>query len=77
MSAVQLAMLGDLPYTALRDAIIPHPMLVKGLNTLFWSAPTNSDITEEEQPKNSDGKRGALSHEARSSHEGRRTQTIR
>jgi hypothetical protein len=68
---------GDLPYTALRDPIITQPMIVEGLNALFWSAPKNSDVSEEEQPKNSDSKRGAISHEARSSHEGRRPQTIR
>jgi pyruvate/2-oxoglutarate dehydrogenase complex dihydrolipoamide dehydrogenase (E3) component len=32
MAAVQMAMLGGLPFTALRDGIIAHPTL---LNTLF------------------------------------------
>lgn len=31
----QLAMLGKLPYTALRDAISPHPGLAEALNNLF------------------------------------------
>lgn len=34
-SVVQMAMLGDLPYTAVRDAIIAHPLLAEGLNLLF------------------------------------------
>jgi pyruvate/2-oxoglutarate dehydrogenase complex dihydrolipoamide dehydrogenase (E3) component len=40
MSAVQIAMLGSLPWTALRDAILTHPTLVEGLNALFSTAPT-------------------------------------
>ncbi len=39
MSAVQIAMLGHLPYTALRDAILAHPTLMEGLVVLFSSAP--------------------------------------
>lgn len=35
MTAVQLAMLGGLPYTALRDGILAHPTLAEGLNMLF------------------------------------------
>lgn len=35
MSLVQVAMLGDLPYTALRDAIFAHPTISEGLNMLF------------------------------------------
>ncbi|MFM0526891.1 FAD-dependent oxidoreductase [Paraburkholderia strydomiana] len=34
-TAVQMAMLGGLPYTALRDAIIAHPLMSEGLNLLF------------------------------------------
>lgn len=37
MSAVQLAMMGGLPYTALRDAIFAHPTLAEALNNLFAS----------------------------------------
>jgi hypothetical protein len=40
MSAVQIAMMAGLPYTALRDAILTHPTLNKGLKVLFSSAPT-------------------------------------
>jgi len=39
MSAVQLAMAGNLPYTVLRDAIIAHPTLMEGLVVLFSSTP--------------------------------------
>ena len=40
MSCVQIAMIGGLPYTALRDAILPHPTLAEGLEALFSSEPT-------------------------------------
>ena len=36
-SVVQTAMLGDLPWTVLRDAIYPHPGLAESLNNLFDS----------------------------------------
>jgi pyruvate/2-oxoglutarate dehydrogenase complex dihydrolipoamide dehydrogenase (E3) component len=35
MAVVQMAMLGNLPFTALRDGIIAHPTLAEGLNMLF------------------------------------------
>ncbi|RQS63137.1 FAD-dependent oxidoreductase [Burkholderia sp. Bp8984] len=34
-TAVQMAMLGGLPYAAVRDAIIAHPIVSEGLNLLF------------------------------------------
>ncbi len=37
MSAVQIAMLGGLPYTALRDGVFAHPTLAESLNNLFAS----------------------------------------
>jgi len=37
MAMLQIAMLGDLPYTALRDGIWAHPTLAEGLNNLFFS----------------------------------------
>jgi pyruvate/2-oxoglutarate dehydrogenase complex dihydrolipoamide dehydrogenase (E3) component len=43
MSAVQIAMLGHLPYTALREAILTHPTLAEGLVILFSSVPTVID----------------------------------
>jgi pyruvate/2-oxoglutarate dehydrogenase complex dihydrolipoamide dehydrogenase (E3) component len=39
MSAVQIAMIGDLPYTTMRDAILSHPTLMEGLIVLFSSTP--------------------------------------
>ncbi|MET7244186.1 FAD-dependent oxidoreductase [Methylobacterium sp. EM32] len=39
MTAVQMAMMGGLPYTALRDAILAHPTLAEGLNLLFATVP--------------------------------------
>jgi pyruvate/2-oxoglutarate dehydrogenase complex dihydrolipoamide dehydrogenase (E3) component len=39
MAAVQIAMIGELPYTALRDAVLTHPTLVEGLIPLFSSVP--------------------------------------
>ena len=35
MSMIEIAMLGNLPYTALRDAIFSHPTLAESLNNLF------------------------------------------
>ena len=35
MAAVQTAMLGGLPYTVFRDAILAHPTMAEGLNELF------------------------------------------
>lgn len=37
MAIVEVAMMGQLPYTALRDAIFTHPSLSESLNTLFFS----------------------------------------
>jgi pyruvate/2-oxoglutarate dehydrogenase complex dihydrolipoamide dehydrogenase (E3) component len=37
MAMIQIAMLGNLPYTALRDAVFAHPTLAESLNTLFSS----------------------------------------
>jgi pyruvate/2-oxoglutarate dehydrogenase complex dihydrolipoamide dehydrogenase (E3) component len=38
MSAVQIAMIAGLPYTALRDAVLTHPTLAEGIIVLFSSA---------------------------------------
>jgi pyruvate/2-oxoglutarate dehydrogenase complex dihydrolipoamide dehydrogenase (E3) component len=35
MAAVQTAMLGGLPYTVFREAILAHPTMAEGLNELF------------------------------------------
>jgi pyruvate/2-oxoglutarate dehydrogenase complex dihydrolipoamide dehydrogenase (E3) component len=37
MSMLQLAMMGQLPYTALEDGIFAHPAFAEGLNTLFMN----------------------------------------
>lgn len=37
LAAVQTAMLGGLPYTALRDAIFTHPTAAEGLIPMFTS----------------------------------------
>jgi hypothetical protein len=39
MTSVQMAMLGGLDFTALRDGIIAHPTLAEGLNLLFSNIP--------------------------------------
>ena len=35
MSMLEIAMLGHLPYPALRDAVFAHPTLAESLNNLF------------------------------------------
>ena len=40
MAVVQMAMIGNLPYTAIRDAILNHPTLAEGLIVLFSATPT-------------------------------------
>ncbi len=35
MSVLEVAMMGKLPYTALRDGIFAHPTLAESLNNLF------------------------------------------
>jgi pyruvate/2-oxoglutarate dehydrogenase complex dihydrolipoamide dehydrogenase (E3) component len=39
MAVVETAMLGNLPYTLLRDAILMHPTMAEGLKVLFSSVP--------------------------------------
>jgi pyruvate/2-oxoglutarate dehydrogenase complex dihydrolipoamide dehydrogenase (E3) component len=39
MGAVQVAMIGGLPYTTLRDAVFTHPTLLEGLIGLFSAVP--------------------------------------
>jgi len=39
MAVVQTAMLGGLPYTVLRDAILTHPTMAEGLSGLFGNVP--------------------------------------
>ena len=42
MAVVQTAMIGRLPYTALRDAILTHPTMAEGLVFLFATVPASS-----------------------------------
>ena len=39
MGAIQIAMLGNLPYTVLREAVLTHPTLLEGLIPLFSTVP--------------------------------------
>jgi pyruvate/2-oxoglutarate dehydrogenase complex dihydrolipoamide dehydrogenase (E3) component len=42
MAAVQTAMLANLPYQKLRDAILTHPTMAEGLGSLFENVPPRS-----------------------------------
>ncbi len=42
MVAVQIAMLGKLPYTTLREAILTHPTISEGLTDLLANVPTQA-----------------------------------
>jgi pyruvate/2-oxoglutarate dehydrogenase complex dihydrolipoamide dehydrogenase (E3) component len=42
MAVVQTAMLADLPYPKLRDAILAHPTMAEGLGDLFANIPPRS-----------------------------------
>jgi pyruvate/2-oxoglutarate dehydrogenase complex dihydrolipoamide dehydrogenase (E3) component len=37
MAVLQIAMMGNLPYTAIRDGIFAHPTLAESLNNLFMA----------------------------------------
>jgi pyruvate/2-oxoglutarate dehydrogenase complex dihydrolipoamide dehydrogenase (E3) component len=39
MGAIQIAMIGGLPYTAVRDAVLTHPTLLEGFTPLFSTVP--------------------------------------
>jgi pyruvate/2-oxoglutarate dehydrogenase complex dihydrolipoamide dehydrogenase (E3) component len=43
MAVVQAAMLGHLPYSVLRDAILAHPTMAEGLNALFGNVQSRAD----------------------------------
>ena len=44
MAAIQTAMLADLPYTKLRDAVIAHLTFAEGLGPLFESVPLRQPL---------------------------------
>jgi hypothetical protein len=37
MSVLQMAMMGGVPYTAIRDEVFAHPALSESLNNLFMA----------------------------------------
>jgi pyruvate/2-oxoglutarate dehydrogenase complex dihydrolipoamide dehydrogenase (E3) component len=37
MTVLQIAMMGNVPYTILRDAVFAHPTLAESLNNLFMT----------------------------------------
>jgi pyruvate/2-oxoglutarate dehydrogenase complex dihydrolipoamide dehydrogenase (E3) component len=48
MAMLQIAMMGKVPYTALRDAVFAHPTLAESLNNLFTmidETPTSGGVT--------------------------------
>jgi len=42
MAVVQTAIIGGMPYAALRDAIFTHPTAAEGLGSLFASTPVSA-----------------------------------
>src|SRR5579864_4235151 len=44
MAVVQAAMMGKLPYTALRDAVFTHPTMAEGLGPLFGRVPARTQV---------------------------------
>jgi pyruvate/2-oxoglutarate dehydrogenase complex dihydrolipoamide dehydrogenase (E3) component len=42
MAVVQTAMLAELPYPKLRDAIIAHPTMAEGIGSLLENVPARS-----------------------------------
>jgi pyruvate/2-oxoglutarate dehydrogenase complex dihydrolipoamide dehydrogenase (E3) component len=50
MAVVQTAMLGGLPYTALRDAIFAHPTAAEGLVAMFGSPLLEPERTKGQGP---------------------------
>ncbi len=45
MAVVQMAMLADLPYTRLRDAVLAHPTMAEGLGFLFCERAASVPVT--------------------------------
>jgi pyruvate/2-oxoglutarate dehydrogenase complex dihydrolipoamide dehydrogenase (E3) component len=45
LSVVQTAMMGKLPYTALRDAVFTHPTMAEGLGSLFGGVPARTQTS--------------------------------
>ena len=45
LAVVQTAMMGKLPYTALRDAVFTHPTMAEGLGPLFGEVPARAQVS--------------------------------
>ena len=45
IAVVQTAMMGRLPYTALRDAVFTHPTMAEGLGPLFGAVPARKEAS--------------------------------
>ena len=45
MAVVQTAMMGKMPYTALRDAVFTHPTMAEGLGPLFSGVPARTQTS--------------------------------
>jgi pyruvate/2-oxoglutarate dehydrogenase complex dihydrolipoamide dehydrogenase (E3) component len=58
MASVQVAMLGGMPYTALREAIFTHPTLAEGLIPLFSAVPPRSPTRQADTMPSSPNVRG-------------------
>ena len=50
VGAAQTAMLANLPYQKLRDAILTHPTMVEALGRLFENVPPRSDSAKLHRP---------------------------
>lgn len=61
MAVVQTAMLGKLPYTLLRDAILTHPTMAEGLTVLFTTVPARAGVRD--TPSRSGNQDAELRHE--------------
>ena len=56
MASVQVAMIAELPFTALRDAIFTHPTMAEGLIPLFSNVtPTSAPVRKETRVLSADG----------------------
>jgi pyruvate/2-oxoglutarate dehydrogenase complex dihydrolipoamide dehydrogenase (E3) component len=50
IAVVQTAMMGRLPYTALRDAVFTHPTMAEGLGPLFGGVPARKQANANTRP---------------------------
>jgi len=51
MAIVQTAIIAKLPYTALHDAVLAHPTMAEGLNSLFDAVPARSSVGAVDGPR--------------------------